>query len=250
MPSESPAKEPCFLRSERSLAFTHFCERVHGKMLNQYGSADMEQLELLVRVLSLNPGSHVLDAGCGTGHTTQYLSEATGAKFTGLDISARSIHRALELAKATSARLTFKVGTMDALEFPPASFDSVIAIESLYFPKNLAGAICEFKRVLRSGGQMALFYTHITEAPGAPVGPADTKLATVLRACDIQFDAHDLSESDHQFWRRSKEAAEELRADFEAEGNGDLAHLDETNAVLNFIREGRHARYLYHAQIP
>src|SRR5271168_5163846 len=153
MPSESPAKEPCFLRSERSPAFTRFCERVHGKMLNQYGSADIEQLEFLIRVLSLSPGLHVLDAGCGTGHTTQYLSEEAGARFTGLDISAPSIHRALELAK-DSDRLTFKVGTMDALDFSPASFDAVIAIESLYFPKDLAGAIREFKRVLRSGGQM------------------------------------------------------------------------------------------------
>jgi ubiquinone/menaquinone biosynthesis C-methylase UbiE len=249
MPSESPTKEPCFLRSERSPAFTRFCERVHGKMLNQYGSADMEQLELLVKVLSLKPGSEVLDAGCGMGNTTQYLSQETGAKFTGLDISAPSIHRALELAKGSDL-LTFTVGTMDALDFPPSSFDAVIAIESLYFPKNLARAIGQFKTVLRSSGQMALFYTHITEAPGAAVGPADTKLATALRACDIQFDTYDLRESDHQFWRRSKEAAEELRSDFEAEGNGDLAHLDETNAVLNFIREGRHARYLYHAQIP
>jgi len=70
MPSNSPAKEPCFLRSERSPAFARFCERVHGKMLNQFGSADMDQLALLLTVLAPTPESHVLDAGCGTGVTT------------------------------------------------------------------------------------------------------------------------------------------------------------------------------------
>jgi len=250
MPSESPAKDPCFLRSERSPAFARFCERVYGKMLNQYGTADMEQLELLLKVLALKAGSHALDVGCGTGSTTQYLSDKTGAKFTGIDISEPSIRRALELAQASPDRLTFNVGTMDALDFPPASFDAVIAIESLYFPKDLAGAVSQFKTVLRSGGQMALFYTHIADAPGGAVGPGDTKLATALRTSEIEFDAHDLSDSDRRFWQRSKQAAEELRADFQAEGNDDLTHLGETNAVLDLIRQGRHARYLYHVQTP
>lgn len=250
MPSESPAKDPCFLRSERSPAFARFCEHVYGKMLNQYGTADMEQLELLLKVLGLKAGSHTLDVGCGTGSTTQYLSDKSGARFTGIDISEPSIRRAFELAQASPDRLTFKAGTMDALDFPPASFDAVIAIESLYFPKDLAGAVNGFKTVLRSGGQMALFYTHIADAPGGAVGPGDTKLAAALRTSEIEFDAHDLSESDRRFWQRSKQAAEELRVDFEAEGNEDLAHPGETNAVLDLIRQGRHARYLYHVQTP
>jgi SAM-dependent methyltransferase len=249
MPSESLAKDPCFLRSERSLAFARFCERVYGKMLNQYGTADMEQLELLLTVLALKPGSHVLDVGCGTGSTTQYLSDKTGARFTGIDTSEPSIRRALELAQASPDRLTFKVGTMDALDFPPASFDAVIAIESLYFPKDLAGSVSQFKTVLRSGGQMALFFTHISGAPGGAVGAGDTKLAAALRSSGIEFDAHDLSDSDRRFWQRSKQAAGELRVDFDAEGNEDLTRLGEADAVLDFIREGRHARYLYHVQL-
>ena len=77
-----------------------------------------------------------------------------------------------------------------------------------------------------------------------------TKLAAALRASEIQYDTHDLSENDRRFWQRSKEAADELLPDFVAEGNEDLAHQGETNAVLDFIRDGRHARYLYHAEVP
>jgi len=35
-----------------------------------------------------------------------------------------------------------------------------------------------------------------------------------------------------RFWQRSKQATEELHADFEAGENGDLAWLGEANAVL------------------
>lgn len=249
MPAESTSKEPCFLRSERSPTFVRFCERVYGKMLNQYGTADMEQLELLLEVLELAPKSNVLDVGCGTGSTTQYLSDRTGARFVGIDISEPCVVRALQLAQASPDRLAFEVGTMDAIDFPSASFDAVIAIESLYFPKSLATTIGQLKMVLRHGGQMALFYTHFADTPGARLGPGDTRLASALQANGVRFDAHDLTESDRRFWQRTKQAAEQLHADFEAEGNSDLARLGEANAVLDLIQQGRHARYLYHVQI-
>ena len=67
MPAEAIAKKPCYLRSEQSPSFIRYCERVYGTMLNQFGTADMEQLTLLLDVLRLPPGSTVLDAGCGTG---------------------------------------------------------------------------------------------------------------------------------------------------------------------------------------
>lgn len=249
MPDETPAKEPCFLRSQRSPAFACFCERVYGRMLNQYGTADMEQLALLLNVLQMDSASQALDAGCGTGETTQYLSEKTGAKFTGIDVSEPCIRRARELAQTSPDRLSFAVGTMEALDFPPASFDAVICIDSLYFAKNLDLTIGQFKAALRPGGQMGLFYTHITDAPGGCLGPADTKLAAALRANHVDFKTHDLSESDRQFWQRSKKTAEELRADFEAEGNNDLTRLGEADAVLDMMQQGRHARYLYHSRV-
>jgi hypothetical protein len=58
-----------------------------------------------------------------------------------------------------------------------------------------------------------------------------------------------MSESDRRFWKRSKDVAEELRPEFETEGNADLMHLNETDALLDLIQKGRHARYLYRARI-
>jgi cyclopropane fatty-acyl-phospholipid synthase-like methyltransferase len=246
MPAEVLAKEPCYLRSERSLAFIRYCERVYGAMLNQYGTADMEQLSLLLDVLQLRPDSRVLDAGCGTGSTTRYLADKSGARFVGIDLAERAVGRALELAVASPDRLSFGTGSMDALDFPASSFDAVVVIDSLYFCKDLAATIGQFQKILRADGQMALFYTHIATSPEDRPEPGGTKLGATLRANGIAFHAHDLSESDRLFWQRAKVVAEELRADFEAEGNGDLNRLGEADAVLDFVRKGRHARYLYH----
>lgn len=245
MVAEAPVKEPCYLRSERSAAFARFCERVYGRSLNQYGTADMAQLDLLVDVLELRADRHALDAGCGTGLTTRYLAARTGAAFTGIDSSEPAIRRAGEHAIATpECRLTFLVQNMDALDVPAASFDAVIAIESLYFPKDLPATIGGFKRLLRPGGRMGLFYTHFGGA-GATSDPAGTKLGQALHANQLAFHAHDLTEADRRFWQRCADAAGALQADFDAEGNADLLHAGETTAVLDLIRKGGHSRHLY-----
>jgi ubiquinone/menaquinone biosynthesis C-methylase UbiE len=249
MPAEVIAKKPCYLRSEQSPAFSRYCERVYGGMLNQFGTADMEQLTLLLDVLQLRPGSRVLDAGCGTGATTRYLADKSLARFVGIDIAAPAIARAQELAVVGPNQPVFQVGTMDAMDFAPGSFDAVVVIDSLYFCKDLTETIGQFLRILTPLGQLAFFYTHITESPESSLAASDTKLGAALRAHGIDFDSYDLSESDRRFWQRSKDAAEDMRADFEAEGNADLMHLGETDAVLDLIQKGRHARYLYHSRL-
>src|SRR5207247_1007492 len=102
-------------------------------------------------------------------------------------------------------------------------FDAVIAIESLYFPKDLAGTIGQFKSLLRARGRMGLFFTHV--GPSGPASPEETKLGQALQANGLRFDAHDLTDADRRFWHRSKEVAEALLPEFEAEGNADLLHL-------------------------
>ena len=227
MTMTTPATIPCYLRSERSPAFTRFCEQVYGRMLNQYGTADMAQIDLLLRELALSPGSHALDAGCGTGMTTEHLCRVSGARFTGVDNVQAAIERARARAEALPDRLDFALGSMDALEFPRGSFDAIVSIESLYFPKDLAATVGQFKVLLRPGGRMGLFYTHIGAGTASP---QETKLGAALLANGLTYRTHDLTAEDVKFWQRAKEVGEALLAEAEAEGNGDLLHLGETAA--------------------
>ena len=87
-----------------------------------------------------------------------------------MDNAEPAIVRAQEIAAISPEWLAFKVGTMEALDFSPGSFDAVIAIESLYLCKDLASTIGQFNRLLRARSQMALFYTYIAEPGGQAFG--------------------------------------------------------------------------------
>jgi ubiquinone/menaquinone biosynthesis C-methylase UbiE len=241
------------LRAEKSPAFGRFCERVYGMNLSQYGTADMDQIQRLIDLLGLNEKSHVLDAGCGLGATTEYLAFRTGARFTGVDLAEPAIERAAERTRDKSERLAFTLANISDLDLPAASFDAVIAIDTLYFSKDLARTTSRMKSVLGSGGQMGLFMSEFIP-PGGPVEQlaADgTRLAQALKQNGLAFEAHDLTESNLLFWRRSVETAKEMIEEFEAEGNKDLCEgrISEGSAVLAMAEAGRMTRYLYHVRV-
>ncbi len=245
--------EPCYLRTQRSAAFATFFERVYGKNLNQYGTADMEQIQLLIDALRLKPGEEVLDAGCGTGETTEYLAAVTGARFTGIDTAERAIANAQERTRG-NALVVFRRGDMNALDPELGTFDAVVAIESLYFAKDLAATFTQMKSLLRPGGRMGLFYTQVLR-PDDPVemlAAGETKVARALKAAGLTFETHDLSESDRRFWTRSEAAVTELGAQFEAEGISDLSNgrAGEGKALLDLAEQGRARRYLYCVRGP
>lgn len=247
MASQMTPLEQCYLRMEQSPAAARYRERTHGKALNQFNSTDMAELALLVDVLKLTAGSVILDAGCGTGHVTKYLAETTDAQFTGIDELPGCIRRAQALASERPDRLRFMIADMKTPAFPPASFDAIIAIDSLYPIKDHTQTLAAFKALLGPAGQMGLFYTHFSDAPGVGLGPDDTGLARALRNNDLSYQVHDLTEHDRAFWQRCEAIAEEMRPDFVAEGNGSLLIDGERLAILGLIKQNRHARYLYHA---
>lgn len=249
MSAQAAALEQCFLRAEQSGAAQRYRKRTHGMALNQFNSTTMDQLALLIDVLKLKPQSVVLDAGCGTGHITKYLAETTGATFTGIDILPGCIKHAQHSAEDLPGRLDFKVANMEEPTFPPGSFDAVIAIDSLYPVRDHNKTIAAFKNILRRDGQMGLFYTHFSEAPGTGLGPDDTALAKTLRANGLDYDARDLTDADRCFWKLSKEVAEEMRHEFVDEGNPGLLIDDERHAILGLIDQNRHAKYLYHTAV-
>jgi SAM-dependent methyltransferase len=103
--------------------------------------------DLIVR--SLPPGAAVLEMGCGSGGST---TQALAARFilTGVDLSARSV----ELARANVPNATFLHADMATLDWPPESFDAVVAFYSLiHVPREEQQALlAEITRWLRPGG--------------------------------------------------------------------------------------------------
>jgi len=105
----------------------------------------------------LEPGTSVLDVGCGPGTiTVDIAGRVAPGPVVGLDASASVI----ELARSSAAahdlpNLSFAVGDAYALDAGDASFDVVHAHQVLQHLADPVAALAEWRRVVRPGGVVA-----------------------------------------------------------------------------------------------
>jgi SAM-dependent methyltransferase len=124
------------------------------------------RLHYLERAMGLiPPGADVLELGCGAGiPMTRAL--AADRDVTGVDISAAQI----EMARRNVPAATFMQADMTTIDFPPGSFDAVVAFYSLtHVPRDEQPALLRNIRAwLRPGG---LFLASM----GADASPDDVE---------------------------------------------------------------------------
>lgn len=111
--------------------------------------ADREIVESWARSIA----GRVVDAGCGPGHWTQYLSEK------GVDV--RGIDRVPEFiahARSTYPTAQFDVGSIEAIDEPDRSLGGILSWFSTIHvsPADIAAPLAEFRRTLRVGGTLLL----------------------------------------------------------------------------------------------
>jgi cyclopropane fatty-acyl-phospholipid synthase-like methyltransferase len=240
-----------------SQANSWYCQRLFGLDLAQHGFAEMAHLDHLLAVAELQPRQQALDLGCGNGGIAEYLAKRSGTSFTGIDLEPEAIRQA-QARRAANPDLNFQVMDMCRLEFPPASFDGVTAIDTLYFVP-LDEALPGILRLLKPGGRLVAFWTQAAD-PETPLGvfdvstihPDRSELAVALQKLGLAYQTWDYSQADLEHARRKLEIAEALRPNFEAEGNQFLYqnHIDEARGVLEAGAAGAHARFLYRVRKP
>ncbi len=234
-------------------AYSRFCELVYSIDLCQCSMVDKEQLDKLMEVLDLTPANRVLDLGCGVGRITEYLSDRTGAKIMGVDFAEGIIDRANERTAMKRDRLSFCVCDMNELNFPSNSFDTIIALDTLYFVDDLDETVVAMKRIIGDTGQMGLFYSQIIK-PGESrdlLNADSTRLAKALNNSGLSYRTWCFTEIEHEIWLKEKKIAEKLKADFESEGYMDLceSRVKEAESLLEIIKERRESRHLYHIKL-
>jgi ubiquinone/menaquinone biosynthesis C-methylase UbiE len=101
--------------------------------------------------LALEPGSRVLDAGCGAGRFCALAAER-GAQASGIDGAPEMI----AIASRTAPTADLCVGPLDRLPWPDATFDAVAGINSLQFADDPVAALREWARVTKPGGAIAI----------------------------------------------------------------------------------------------
>lgn len=241
-----------------STAHAEFCERVFGRNLCQHGFADMTQLDALIMALRLKSGDCVLDVGCGNGMIAEYVSDCTGAHLTGIDYIPTAIDQARERTTSKADRLAFRVGDINALDLAPESFDAIIAVDSIYFSDDYTRTLSEWKRALRPGGRMGIYFAHgqagwvgNTPFDATTLMPEHTPLADALRANGLNYSATDFTPDDYRLALRRLEVLPELKARFEADDLGFVYEnrIGDGNGIRQSIEDGLHRRYLYHVQL-
>ncbi|MHB1232316.1 MAG: methyltransferase domain-containing protein [Burkholderiales bacterium] len=114
-----------------------------------------------VAQLALPPSAQVLEVGCGTGAMLRALArrdDFTGKAF-GIDQCDSFIDAANKFSQLenVSDRLAFQIGDAHSLDFPPATFDVVIAHTLISHVTEPAKVLSEMARVVRTGGIVVIF---------------------------------------------------------------------------------------------
>ena len=113
--------------------------------------ADPSIAQVLAEYVGTSEAGSFLDIGCGTGNYTCAVA-AHGGQWHGVDPSAEM----LEQAKVKSSRISWRLGSAEALPFAGGSFAGAICSLALHHFASVATAFSEAFRVLRSG-RLVLF---------------------------------------------------------------------------------------------
>jgi ubiquinone/menaquinone biosynthesis C-methylase UbiE len=113
------------------------------------GFADATRLfvDALLDAAGARSGTRLLDVACGSGVAAAQAA-ALGARVTGVDFSPGMIGE----ARRRHPAIAFETGDAEALPFPDASFDAVIANFGIHHVERPERAIGEARRVLTAGG--------------------------------------------------------------------------------------------------
>src|SRR5512143_3573697 len=113
------------------------------------------------------PGQSVLDVGCGTGSLTLAAKAAAGPSgdVHGIDPAPEMIEVSRKKAARKHADIDFRVGVIEELPFPDATFDVVLSSLMLHhLPDDLKRrGLAEVARVLKHGGR----FFAVDMAPGS-----------------------------------------------------------------------------------
>lgn len=125
----------------------------------------------MLDAVNVNPGTRLLDAGCGAGGAS-VMARSRGAVISGCDAS----EALLEIARERLPGADLELGELEDLPFPEATFDVVLAINSLQFTPDPARAAGEMVRVSAPGGRIAVVVWSIEHCEQRQIFDAILKL--------------------------------------------------------------------------
>ena len=135
-----------------------------ARMERMYASAPIaEQRGKTRAALAASAGEQGLEIGCGIGLLACEMAREVGAtgRIVGLDNSPDMIAASRDRAEreGLSSRLERVVGDAARLDFPPETFDFVVAVQVYLYVAQIERALAEAARVLRRSGRLVIVDT-------------------------------------------------------------------------------------------
>jgi ubiquinone/menaquinone biosynthesis C-methylase UbiE len=112
--------------------------------------------ELVIERLDPQRGDRWLDLACGTGAMAERAAAGECNSVTGVDLAPALIETAKERAAERGLEIDYRVGDVERLEFPDASFDKVSSTCGIMFAPDHEATAREIGRVTAPGGRICL----------------------------------------------------------------------------------------------
>ncbi|WP_233513435.1 class I SAM-dependent methyltransferase [Micromonospora craterilacus] len=163
---------------------------------------DLAMVDAFAEAVTSGGDPRVLDAGCGAGRMSRYLTER-GCQVQGVDLSPRMV----AMARRDHRDLVFTVGSLTGLPYPDDQFAGVLLWYSTIHtpPAGQARIFAEATRVLRPGGHLLV---------GFQSGTGERDLARAYR----QF-GHEIELQRHLY------TADQVAAQLQAAGLREVCRL-------------------------
>lgn len=118
----------------------------------------MRQNEIMVEKCAISEKDMVLDAGCGVGGSSIYISQTSGCKVVGITLSKKQATSATQFStkRGVQDRTNFFVMDYCNTGFANDSFDVVWALESSCYAESKKALIEEAFRILKKGGRLII----------------------------------------------------------------------------------------------
>lgn len=129
-------------------------------MLAAYHRAFAAELRAMIGALPIEPGDRVLEVACGDGVYSHWLAERVGpdGQVVASDRSEGYLDRAQRVASGDDdpTSVQFVRADLSQMPFADETFDLVWCAQSLYSLPDPVEALSRMKRVVRSGGVVAV----------------------------------------------------------------------------------------------
>jgi ubiquinone/menaquinone biosynthesis C-methylase UbiE len=160
--------------------------RLHPRQLaalDQFHTRGLAATAEIGELAGITAAASVLDIGCGIGGPARFLAATYGCRATGVDLSEPFIEAAGYLTERTGQgdRVSFRTASALALPFDDEAFDVVLLQHVAMNIADRGQLYGEIRRVLRSGGRLAVFdVVRLGGEPRFPVPWARTAATSFL----------------------------------------------------------------------